>query len=123
MVATPELEKPEAMSQQKLEETAVKEIPEIPELSEAVEKLGVTTPPTQVTAQATDDQGQAGVLTPATQVITIQIPATPTQLLDWSKGESSASLTWLGAFWLRLIKKALHFGWRIVMGNQGGVNA
>jgi len=55
------------------------------------------------------------MVSPATQTITVTIPAAPTQLADWSKGNSSNSLTWYAAFWLRLLRKALHFGWRVVM--------
>lgn len=72
----------------------------------------------QFTAKVTDDKGQPLVQSPATQKVSIQLPTDQVQLTTWSKGPVSSSLTWLAAFWLRLIKKAFHFGWQIVSGGQ-----
>lgn len=88
---------------------------EMPEPTPELQEMGVTSVPTQVTAQVVDDTtGKPLIQTPATQVVTITIPASQQQLDDWSKGSPSESLTWYAFFWLRLIKKAIHFGWRIV---------
>ena len=81
-----------------------------------VQEVGGQTVPSQVTAQVVDDTGKQLIQTPATQVVTITIPTSQQQLDDWSKGSPSESLTWFAFFWLRLIKKAIHFGWRIVTG-------
>ncbi|KKR30368.1 hypothetical protein A2715_01005 [Candidatus Woesebacteria bacterium RIFCSPHIGHO2_01_FULL_39_32] len=88
---------------------------EMPEPTPELQEMGVQKVPSQVTAQIVDDTGAQLIQTPSTQVVTITIPASAQQLDDWSKGSPAESLTWLAFFWLRLIKKAIHFGWRIVM--------
>ena len=92
---------------------------ELPEEVEAIERVSRT----QVQASAkmpTDDIGKVLTQTPPTQTATVTIPASPQQLTDWSKGSPTSALTWLAYFWLRIIKKALHFGWRIVERMKGG---
>lgn len=97
----------------------VEERPEQVEIPPEVERAtGAVATKTQVTAQVTDDTGAPLIQTPPTQVVTIQIPASPIQLADWSKGSPSQSLTWFATFWLRIIKKAFHFGWRVI--TKGG---
>jgi hypothetical protein len=65
--------------------------------------------------QVTNDQGTPIIQTPPTQVVTtIQPPSDQETLLQQSKGDTTNAITWLAAFWLRIIKKALYFGWRIV---------
>lgn len=99
---------------EKLVPEGVRELPETPEVPPHIEREGVTPAQTQVTAQVTDDSGQGLIQTPATQVVTIQIPAAQDQLEDWSHGSPASSLTWFATFWLRMIRKAIHFGWRII---------
>jgi hypothetical protein len=84
---------------------------------EAVEKLGVKTRPTQVTQQVTD-KGKPLIQTPPTKVITIQPPADQQQVTTWAKGSPLNAITWLAVFWLRMIRKALHFGWKIIGGKK-----
>jgi hypothetical protein len=69
--------------------------------------------PTQFKKQVTDDQGKPMIHTPKAKTITISLPSDQQQLAAWSKGPITSSLTWFGVFWLRLIKKAMHFGWKI----------
>lgn len=95
-------------------------MPEAPEVPPHIERMGVKPAPSQVTAGVTDDAGRQLIQTPATQVVTIQIPAPQAQLADWSHGSPANSLTWLATFWLRMIKKALHFGWRTI--TRGGAS-
>lgn len=79
------------------------------ELLEKIKKSSAPsaqTDDTQTQAQASDDQ--------KTQTVTIMVPASTTQLDDWAKGDPQESLTWIAVYWLRLIKKGLHFGWRIL---------
>jgi len=87
---------------------------EMPAVSPELKEAGVQTTKAQVTAQVTDDSGRQLIQTPTSQNVTIQIPATEDQLEDWSHGSPASSLTWFAAFWLRLIKKAIHFGWKVV---------
>ena len=112
MAITPEQEK-----QTPSPESVLKEIPQEPEVPKEIVQEGVAVRPTQFTAQVVDDTGAPLVQSPATNTITITLPASPQQLSDWSKGSPSLSLTWFASFWLRIIKKALLFGWNVVMGN------
>ncbi len=95
----------------------VTEIPKVPEFPEHIEKGGVKTVKHQITAQVTDDQGQSLIQSPATQSVTVQIPAADDQLTDWSKGDTTDSLTWYGMFWLRIKAKALILGKKISIGS------
>jgi hypothetical protein len=111
MVVTPEREPQTPPAP----ESVVKQ-PETFVVPERIQDVAQATPQTQVTAQVTDDAGQKLIQTPATQQVTIQVPADPVQLDDWSKGSPFDTLTWFATFWLRMIKKAAHFGWRVVTG-------
>lgn len=101
---------------------AEREVPSVPEgiqerpveISPEVEKAGATSIPTQYKSQVTDDDDQPLTQSPATQTVTIQLPATEKQLDDWSHGQPSNALTWFAVFWKRLVKKAIHFGWKII---------
>ncbi len=96
-------------------EPQVTEIPSVPEISPEVERsTGIKVIQKTFKAQVRDDKGAPLIQTPPAQVITITPPASQTVLASWAKGSVSSSLTWLAAFWLRVIKKALHFGWKIV---------
>lgn len=84
-----------------------------------IERKEVVNPvPTQFAGQVKSDKGQPLIQTPQTQATNIHLPADPTQLTTLAKGSVSDSLTWLGAFWVRMIKKAIHFGWRILVGKE-----
>lgn len=99
------------------ESGVVKEIAE--EVPPEVERVpGVQTVKTQVTAKVSDDSGKPMMTSPATQQITITLPASPKQLEDWAQGSPDNALTWFANFWIRVIKKAIQFGWRIVMGKE-----
>lgn len=97
-----------------------KDLPVIERVEEAsplhIERKEVVTPtPTNFTAQVHDDNGQPLIKTTPTKVISITIPSDQNTLSGWSKGNVIDSLTWYALFWLRMIKKAVHFGWRIVV--------
>lgn len=114
MPATPEVIRPEIQEINKEAEFVVPETLQ--------QNTGLQVVQKNFKAQIKDDHGQPLIQTPPTQVITIQPPANGVALADWSKGSTNSSLTWLGAFWLRIIKKALFFGWR-VLGTQEKTNA
>jgi hypothetical protein len=79
-----------------------------------IEKKEVATPiPVQFRRQVISDKGQPLIATPATTSVTVTIPQTPTVLAALAKGSVSDSVTWFAAFWLRMIKKAVHFGWQL----------
>lgn len=114
MPATPEIPRPEVPQ--------IKEKPEefvIPETLQ--QSTGVQVVQKNFKAQVKDDSGVPLIQTPPTQVIQITPPANDTVLQSWSKGSITSSQSWLGMFWLRIIKKAIALGWRIV--GKGGENA
>jgi hypothetical protein len=106
MAVTPEIPRPEPQIQEVKEAEFV--------VPETLSQSGVKVVQKNFTAQVKDDKGQPLIQTPPTQVITVQPPADDKTLTDWSKGSITSSLTWLGMFWIRVIKKALYFGWRVI---------
>lgn len=91
--------------------------PEEVEVSEDLQKEGVT--PTLETPKAQiEDRGRLLVESEETKKITIEVPADQEKLKSWSKGSIKDSITWLGRHGLRMLKKALHFGWRTVFGGS-----
>ena len=71
--------------------------------------------PTRFSAQVTGQDGGNLIQTPQTQAVTIQIPTDDDSLKKLSKGSIGDAITCFALFWLRMIKKALHFGWRVVV--------
>ena len=114
MPATPEIPKPETSQITEHQEEFI-----VPETLQ--QKTGVQVVQKNFTAQIKDDHGTPLIQTPPTQVVTITPPDSTEILTTQSKGDVGSSLTWLAAFWLRIIKKALYFGWKIV--GKGDTNA
>jgi hypothetical protein len=111
MVATPET--------LQVETSLVTEHPE--EFPETIQmnSTGVQVVQKNFTSQVTDDKGSPIIQTPPTQVVTSIAPPSDTPTLTTqSKGKITESATWLAAFWLRIIKKAIFFGWKIVGGER-----
>jgi len=80
-----------------------------------IEKKEVVSPvPSQFTKQVKSDGGQILTQSQPSTSVTITLPADQTKLAGLSKGSAEDSITWFTAFWLRMIKKAIHFGWRIL---------
>jgi hypothetical protein len=112
-MTTPEQEKPVKIPSE------IQEIPTTPEIPPEIERgAGVSKPQDDFTAQVSDDSGKPLIQTPQTQTVTVQIPATQTQLDTWAKGPIENAITWFAVFWIRIIKKALHFGWRMISGRR-----
>ena len=88
------------------------------ELPSHLEDTGIKTVETAVKARV-KDKGRHLIQTPATQKITIKLPAGQATVSTWAKGKTTNSLTWLGAYWERMIKKATFFKWKIVGGKEG----
>lgn len=86
-------------------------------VDETLQNTGVTAVQKTFKSQVVNDKGNAFVQTPPTTVITISPPSDSITLGTQAKGDTTNSLTWFAMFWLRILKKALHFGWRIVSGN------
>ncbi len=106
MVATPEAEKVLG------DQSRVEQIPESPVIPAHLEKGGVSPRATQFTAQVGDDKGAPLIQTPQSSV-TITLPSDEVSLKTLSKGSITSAITWFALFWLRMVKKALHFGWRV----------
>ena len=97
-----------------------------PEIPERIEKAtGVVPVQTQLQPKqiVKDDRGQPLIQTPQDQKVVIEVPASTEVLTDFAKGSTENSKTWFGAYWLRIIKKALHFGWQVITGRREEVNA
>lgn len=96
-----------------------REVPQVQErreefiVDETLKNTGVTTVQKNFKAQVRDDKGSPVIQTTPTQVIAVTLPASQTTLTSWSKGPVTSSLTWLAVFWLRVLKRAIHFGWKI----------
>lgn len=105
MAYSPEIEK---------QQPEISEVPTVPEIPPEIERsTGIKVVQKSFTAQVKGDKGQPLIQTPPTQVINVTPPADQTTLKGWAKGSITSSITWLGMFWIRIIKKALHFGWNI----------
>jgi hypothetical protein len=111
-MTTPEQEKPVKAPPE------VQEIPTTVEVPPEIERAGVAKRQDDFTAQVSDDSGKPLIQTPKTQVVTVQVPAIQAQLDTWSKGPIENALTWFAVFWIRIIKKAIHFGWRMISGRR-----
>jgi len=100
----------------------IERIPEVSQYPEEVEvppqlfQQGIRAVEREFKTPVMDDHGQPMVVSPAMQKISITLPAAQGQLLAWAKGPISDSLTWFAAFWLRMIKKAVYFGWNLISG-------
>lgn len=98
----------------------VKEIPTDMELAEKLQQaVQAQTTQTDFTAQVTDDSGQPIIQPTQTSTVTVKVPATFAQLTQWAKGSPVNALTWFAWFWLRVVKKGLRFGWKLVQGKVG----
>lgn len=106
----------------------IERIPEVTHIQEEAEipqgmaETGLRAVEKEFKTQVRDSTGQQLIISPATQNITIQLPYDKTTLAGFLKGSISNSLTWFAAFWLRIIKKAMHFGWKITGKGGGNVN-
>jgi len=94
---------------------------ETPEEASAltIERKEVVTPvPITFQKQVKSDSGKPLISVPGQGgKIKITIPKSQVELENLSKGSISDSITWFGAFWIRMIKKAIHFGWELVGGH------
>lgn len=83
-------------------------------VDETLQNTGVQTVQKTFKSQVFNDNGQPVIQTPPTKVITVSPPSDSTTLGNQAKGDVSDSSTWLAKFWLRILQKALHFGWSII---------
>lgn len=81
-----------------------------------IERKEVVTPvPTQFKAQVTDDNGNPIITTPQTEKADIIIPDISLETLDLKvKGDKEDASVWSAAYWIRIFKKAVYFGWKVL---------
>lgn len=81
-----------------------------------IERKEVVTPiPSQFKAQVTDDDGNPIISTPQTTKADIVIPEVSREVLDEkAKGDINEAHVWSAAYWIRIFKKAVYFGWKVL---------
>lgn len=81
-----------------------------------IERKEVVTPiPTQFKAQVTDDKGNNVISTPQSKKADIVIPEINKETLEIkSKGDTEESTVWSASYWLRILKKSIFFGWKVL---------
>lgn len=81
-----------------------------------IERKEVAAPiPTRFKAQVTDDQGNNIITTPETVKTDIIIPEINKETLEVKiKGDTEDSSVWSAGYWLRMFKKAVYFGWKVL---------
>jgi hypothetical protein len=98
-----------------------KNVIETPEEGSAltIERKEVVTPiPITFQKQVKSDSGKPLIQVPGQGGrIKITIPKSQVELENLTKGSISDSITWFAAFWIRMIKKAVHFGWELLGGH------
>ena len=92
----------------------IQEIPQVPDIPKEVEARDGVAVVAHTPIDPVTDGGQQLTQTQANQAVSITIPSDQPTLTTQAKGNVVDALTWLAVFWLRMIKKAMHFGWRIV---------
>ena len=94
----------------------IQTVPDVPAIPEHIEKGGVTATPSQFTAQVADDNGNP-LMQATPQTITLTVPASQEKLEEMGKGSITDAVTWFARSWLRMLKKAARFGWRVIRKN------
>lgn len=94
-------------------ESDVTEIPETASPLTIEKKEVLTSVPSQFTAKVSNG-GRPLVQTPANQNVTVQLPSDAATLKGLAGGSPQNAITWFAAFWLRMLKKALYFGWKVL---------
>ena len=81
-----------------------------------IERKEVVSPVlTHFKAQVKNDKGQNLIETPEGRKMEIKIPEDNKESLEGKiKGSKDESSAWSAGYWLRIIKKAIYFGWKVV---------
>lgn len=104
-MTTPEQEKPVVAPPE------VQEIPETPQISQTSAQAGVTVTPTQVVQPVQPTSTTSSIQSGDDALV---LPKSEEELEKESKGSSEESRTWWAATVIRMLKKAIHFGKKIV---------
>ncbi len=99
---------------------------EQPIVPETAQQLGVTAPQQAPAPLVSQDDNQVLVqpvpITPVDDTPTLAVPAavamSEKDLEKGATGPANLSITWLDAFWLREVGKALVKGWKVMFGQQ-----
>ena len=87
------------------------------EVPEALEDTGMKAVETAFKATVKDGKKPL-IKSASTDDVVVKIPKTQQVLEDQAKGDSSDSSTGFAVFWIRMIKKAIHFGKKIIVGEK-----
>lgn len=82
-----------------------------------IERKEVVTPiPTKFKAQVADDKGNKLISVPEEKKADIIIPEVNKETLEVivKKGDKEESSVWSAGYWLRMFKKAVYFGWKVL---------
>lgn len=83
----------------------------------SIERKEVVTPvASQFKAQVTDNQGNPLISTPQSKKADIVIPDVNKESLEAKikNGDIEDASVWSAGYWLRLFKKAIYFGWKVL---------
>ncbi|MFC1649436.1 hypothetical protein ACFL2C_01810 [Patescibacteria group bacterium] len=93
---------------------SVDQIPQQPSMSQEAINRGVQVRQVEFTEKVVDENNKPLTSSPATTDVTIEIPAEKSVLETLAKGSEESAVTWFASFWLRMLRKAAHFGWGVV---------
>jgi hypothetical protein len=100
-----------------ISQNPVKEAEKPSETASSSQSIVTPTPGPFIQTPAVATPQDTGSSQPQNQhTVTITIPATKDQLDDWAKGPADTSLTWDATYWLRMIRKAVLYGWGVSVG-------
>jgi hypothetical protein len=105
-----------ALTPEKIEnESEIDFRPEQMEIPPHIESGGVSATQKTFTQTVSDDSGKVLVQSPQVKAVSIQLPSDVDTLKVWAKGSPLQSITWFARFWLRLLKKAILYGWQVIV--------
>lgn len=116
-MTTPEF--PQAPQTQPIPEAPAQK-PEVPTespLQVAEAMLSAVKSQSQQQSQNAVDQAIQQIFTPPPPTIAIQLPVDDTKLIDWSHLKPDDAAMWYALSWFRLVRKAVHFGWKMLTQN------
>lgn len=97
----------------------VKSVPDAVDISQKLsQETGIRKVETAFSANVKDDTKADLTQSPETKAVVITIPSYKEKIEAQSKGGADEASTWWGAYFVRMIKKALHFGWKVVFGKN-----
>lgn len=97
--------------------SSIKETKEEFDIPESLEDTGIEKVETAFTARVKDGKKPL-IQSPSTTQVSVKVPKPQQVLEEQAKGDTKEASTGFARFWLRMIKKALHFGKKIIVGEN-----